>query len=84
MERVTVSGGTLEAHPWMPDCWLLRGGGDLEAMPAFQEGLFQVQDAAARAAVLAAGPRPGGPGAGRVRRAGGQSLRRRHGDGGRG
>ena len=59
VERVTVSGGTLEAHPWMPDCWLLRGGGDLEAMPAFQEGLFQVQDAAARAAVLAAGPRPG-------------------------
>jgi len=59
VERVTVSGGTLEAHPWMPDCWLLRGGGDLEAMPAFQEGLFQVQDAAARGAVLAAGPRPG-------------------------
>ena len=59
VERVTVSGGTLEAHPWMPDCWLLRGGGELETMPAFQEGLFQVQDAAARGAVLAAGPRPG-------------------------
>ncbi|RAZ93249.1 16S rRNA (cytosine(967)-C(5))-methyltransferase RsmB, partial [Klebsiella oxytoca] len=39
--------------------YLLSGGGDLAALPAFQEGLFQVQDAAARAAVLAAEPKPG-------------------------
>ena len=56
---LTASGAALAPHPWMPDCWEITGGGDLEAMPAFQKGLFQVQDAAARAAVLAAGLRPG-------------------------
>ena len=43
----------------MPDCWLLTGAGDLEEQAAFQEGWFLVQDAAAKAAVLAAGPKPG-------------------------
>ena len=57
--RLEESGAALAPHPWMPDCCLLSGGGELEAMPAFREGLFQVQDAAAKAAVLAAGPRPG-------------------------
>ena len=57
--RLEESGAALSPHPWMPDCCLLSGGGELEAMPAFREGLFQVQDAAAKAAVLAAGPRPG-------------------------
>lgn len=52
-------GAELAPHPWLPDCFLLSGGGELEAMPAFRDGLFRVQDAAARAAVLAAGPRPG-------------------------
>ena len=53
------SGASLAAHPWMPDCWLLSGGGGVEQMSAFQRGFFQIQDAAARAAVLAAGVRPG-------------------------
>lgn len=53
------AGAALTPHPWMPDCWEISGGGDLEAMTAFQQGLFQVQDAAAKAAVLAADPRPG-------------------------
>ena len=56
---LTASGAEAAPHPWMPDCWEIAGGGDLEAMPAFQKGLFQVQDAAAKAAVLAAGLRPG-------------------------
>lgn len=43
----------------MPECWLLSGGGSLEAMYAFQKGWFQVQDAAAKAAVLASGVKPG-------------------------
>lgn len=53
------AGAVLTPHPWLAGCWDLTGGGDLEAMDAFRAGFFQVQDAAARAAVLAAGPRPG-------------------------
>lgn len=58
-ESLRASGASLTPHPWMPDCWLMSGGGSLEAMPAFQRGLFQVQDAAAKAAVLACGLKPG-------------------------
>ncbi len=58
-ERLAVSGASLTPHPWMPDCWLLSGGGGLDGMPDFQQGLFQVQDAAAKAAVLASGVKPG-------------------------
>lgn len=58
-ESLTASGASLTPHPWMPDCWLLSGGGSLEALPAFQKGWFQVQDAAAKAAVLASGVKPG-------------------------
>ena len=42
-------------HPWLPDCVELPEG-DLSAV---EEGLAYVQDAAARLAVLAAGPEPG-------------------------
>ena len=58
-ESLTASGAVLMPHAWMPDCWLLSGGGSLETMPAFQQGWFQVQDAAAKAAVLASGVKPG-------------------------
>ena len=58
-ESLTASGAKLEPHAWMPDCWLLSGGGGLEAMPAFRKGFFLVQDAAAKAAVAASGVRPG-------------------------
>ena len=58
-ESLRDAGAEIKPHPWMPECWLLTGGGSLEAMPAFQQGWFQVQDAAARAAVLASGVKPG-------------------------
>ena len=58
-ESLRDAGAEIKPHPWMPECWLLSGGGSLEAMPAFQQGWFQVQDAAARAAVLASGVEPG-------------------------
>ena len=45
-------------HPWLPDC-LIADGGDLARGSAFQNGLFYVQDPAARLAALAAEPRPG-------------------------
>ncbi|MDR0889634.1 MAG: 16S rRNA (cytosine(967)-C(5))-methyltransferase RsmB [Oscillospiraceae bacterium] len=45
-------------HPWLPDCLTLKSAGGMEALPAFQEGLVYVQDAAAKLAVLAAGVKP--------------------------
>ena len=42
-------------HPWLPDCLTVRGTGNLEELPAFRDGMFYVQDAAARLAVEAAG-----------------------------
>lgn len=38
---------------------MLTGTGDLELLDAYQKGLFYVQDAGARLAVLAAGPKAG-------------------------
>ena len=52
------AGVTVEDHPWLTGCFLLGGTGDLESLPAFREGRFLVQDAAARLAVLAAHPEP--------------------------
>ena len=47
-------GVTVSAHPWMPDCLILEGTGNLESLQAFRDGLFYVQDAAARLSVLCA------------------------------
>ena len=44
-----------EPHPWLPDCLLLSGA--VEQSAAFRDGLFYVQDAAARLAVTALEPR---------------------------
>lgn len=52
-------GVTVEEHPWLHDCLLLEGSGNLEQLRAFQQGAFYVQDPAARLAVLAAAPQPG-------------------------
>lgn len=52
-------GMEVQPHPWLPDCLLLQGTGNLEQSIAFQKGWFYVQDAAAKLAVLAADPRPG-------------------------
>lgn len=41
------------------DCLALEDTGGLEQLPAFREGLFYIQDPAARQAVLAAHPQPG-------------------------
>lgn len=52
-------GVQVELHTWMPDCLLLSGTGNLERLSAYQQGLFYVQDCAARLAVTAAGLEPG-------------------------
>lgn len=58
-EALRQEGMTVSPHPWLPDCLLLQGTGNLEQSAAFQRGWFYVQDAAAKLAVLAADPRPG-------------------------
>lgn len=52
-------GITVNPHPWLEGCLELTGTGNLEELPQFQTGDFMVQDAAAKLATLAAGPRPG-------------------------
>lgn len=59
LEQLKSEGVSARAHPWMEDCLLLEGTGNLEELPSFQKGLFYVQDPAARAAVLAASPKAG-------------------------
>ena len=58
-ENLQASGIDAQDHPWLPDCLVLTGTGDLEKLDAFQKGLFYVQDAAARLSVLCAGLQPG-------------------------
>ena len=43
-----------QPHDWMTDCLVLSGTGNLEKLTAFQEGLFYVQDPAAKLSVLCA------------------------------
>lgn len=57
--RLEEEGVTVADHDWLPNALILSGTGDLERLPAFREGLFTIQDPAARAAVLAAGLKPG-------------------------
>ena len=63
VEEVTDSlraeGVEVAPHPWLPNCLLLSHTGSLEELTAFREGLFYIQDAAAKLAVLAADPREG-------------------------
>ena len=42
-------------HRWMEDCLVLSGTGNLEQLEAFRQGLFYIQDPAARLSVLCAG-----------------------------
>ena len=41
-------------HPWLENCLVLSGTGNLEMLPSFREGKFYVQDAAAKLSVLCA------------------------------
>ncbi len=48
-----------ESHPWMPDCLVLSGLGNLERLEEFRTGHFYVQDPASKLSVLCAELRPG-------------------------
>lgn len=59
VETLREDGVEVQPHPWLSDCLLLGGTGDLERLAAFRDGGFYIQDAAARLAVTAAGVEPG-------------------------
>ena len=59
VSALTAAGAEVVPHPWLVDCWEVTGTGDIEKLEPFQNGWFQVQDAAAKAAALAAGAKPG-------------------------
>ncbi len=53
--RLEDEGVTARPHRWMKDCLVLSETGALERLGAFREGLFYVQDPAAKLSVLCAG-----------------------------
>ncbi len=46
-------------HAWLPDCLEMRQSGSLEQLDGWKEGLFWIQDPAAKMAVMAATPQKG-------------------------
>ena len=52
--RLEQEGVEAKPHSWMENCLVLSGTGNLEQLPSFKEGLFYVQDAAAKLSVLCA------------------------------
>jgi len=54
-----AEGIEVHCHPWLADCLVLTGTGNLAQLGPFREGQFYIQDPAARLAVLAAAPEPG-------------------------
>lgn len=54
-----ASGVAVTPHPWLKGGFLLKGTGNLEQLPPFREGLFQVQDAAARLSIDVLDLKPG-------------------------
>jgi len=53
-QKLAGEGVTAQPHDWMSDCLVLSGTGDLEKLESFKEGLFYVQDPAAKLSVLCA------------------------------
>ena len=54
MERLEAEQVEARPHDWMTDCLVLGSTGDLEKLPSFREGLFYVQDPAAKLSILCA------------------------------
>lgn len=59
--KTSLEGEGIQAdvHPWLENCLLLSGTGNLERLDAFKAGDLYIQDPAARLAVMAARPVPG-------------------------
>lgn len=54
LQRLLTEGVTAKKHSWMDDCLVLSGTGSLEELESFREGLYYVQDPAAKLSVLCA------------------------------
>lgn len=54
VERLETDGVCVKKHAWLDNCLILSDTGSIEQLSAFQEGLFYVQDAAAKLSVLCA------------------------------
>ncbi len=57
--QMEEEGVSVEHHPWLPDCLILSGTGNLEKLDSFQQGLFYIQDVASRLSILASNPEAG-------------------------
>lgn len=57
--RLAEEGVETAVHPCVPNCLTLHAAGSIAALKSFREGLFYVQDAAAKMSVLAALPQVG-------------------------
>ena len=57
LSDLEAAGYNSRMHPWLPDCIVTSG--NVGSMPCFDDGLFYVQDPAAKCAALAADLRPG-------------------------
>ena len=58
-KQLAEEGVTAEPHPWLANCLILSGTGNMEQLPSFKDGLFYVQDGAAKLSVLCAELKPG-------------------------
>ena len=54
LEQLLSAGVSAEKHPWMENAFVLSGTGDLEKLESFRQGLFYVQDCAAKLSILCA------------------------------
>ena len=54
MQQLEAEHVSVKPHGWMKDCLVLSGTGNLEQLPSFRDGLFYVQDPAAKLSVLCA------------------------------
>ncbi len=52
-------GVSVRPHPWLDDCLIVTKTGDMELLESFKQGLFYVQDSAAKLAALVAEAKPG-------------------------
>ena len=59
LKKLAEEGVTARIHPWLSDCLILSGTGSMEQLSSFREGLFYIQDPAAKLSVLCAEIQPG-------------------------